>query len=673
MKKKFFLFFILIFIIVCKLYCAQNFITIAPSFFPEKIYENSKFAAAVKIKVNKPFHINSDKPLEDYLIPAELKVKTEPEENLVLESIHYSSGKIILSELTKEKLSVFPESGYAATVFKTGKLKNKKIKFSFVFSFQACDDKTCYLPSKATADADIIVINEDFKNKIAVPEWFKDLNISFFQNQNKSKQDKDTASITVSKSIVIPSSEKKENFIMTDTVAKTAITAEENKKNNNADEIKSNSPEMQNAVKEIISNKNDEGIKSIFYYIIFSLLGGLLLNVMPCVLPVISIKIFSFLSADKNDKTRLKVNTLFFIFGIFFVLIVFALIVVILKSAGELIGWGFQFQNPHFIGFMITVVFTFGLSMLGVFTLNPPQIGNAANSLSSSGEKVKSFFEGCLATFLATPCTAPFLGVALGFAFSQSAPIIIMIFLAISLGMSLPYFLIILFPSVIKIFPKPGRWMETVKQLMGFILMFTVIWLAAIFGKLTDNSIIYPMLIYLAIISLCAWIYGSFIAFINSGLKKKIYILLIISSVVAAYFYFVNSNIKKSQKNFDNNFLDYSIENGLRINKFDENKILDSRKKGKPVFIEFTAEWCLTCQMNKKNVLSDPSVIDLIKKKGIDYYRADWTKNDPNITAALKNYGRAGVPLYVYYSENSDKPFIFPEIITVKMLNDNFK
>ena len=376
------------------------------------------------------------------------------------------------------------------------------------------------------------------------------------------------------------------------------------------------------------------------------------------------------MSADKHNKSRLKKNNLSFIAGIFTTLMIFAATVIILKSAGEQVGWGFQFQNPYFISFMITIVYIFGLNMLGVFTLNPPVVDSAVNALAKTGGNSKAFLEGMLATILATPCTAPFLGVALGFAFSQSRFTIFAIFGAIAFGMSLPYIIIVFFPGLTNFFPRPGKWMETIKQIMGFILLLTGIWLAAILGKLTDNSIAYPLMIYFIILGICLWVYGNFIIYYSVKIKKIIGIMCLISVMTASYYLLILGNIKKILKVVpeNNSSSGTLIENGLTILKFDESKINESLQNGEPVFIEYTADWCLTCQMNKKNVLSRKKIIDMMIKNKIAYFRADWTKNDEGITESLKKYGRAGVPLYIFYKSKTNIPYIFPEIITEQML-----
>jgi thiol:disulfide interchange protein len=390
-------------------------------------------------------------------------------------------------------------------------------------------------------------------------------------------------------------------------------------------------------------------------------LGGLILNLMPCVLPVISLKIFSFIAQAGESPARIFRHGLAFAAGIFVWFLGLGLLVIGLKTGGAQVTWGaFQFQNSWFVVGLSVLVFLFALNLLGLFEITLP--GSAATSLdhaASRGGYAGSFFQGLFATLLATPCTAPFLGSALGFAFGQGAIVILAMFASVALGMSLPYLLLSARPGWRKWIPKPGTWMERFKQFMGFPLLATNLWLLWVLQNQRGSEAVLELLALFLVLGFCAWVYG---ASSRSGLLLLI-LLLVASGSIAVVGRRIAVSVPVSGT--------AEAKEGVIWVPYSPTALDALRAEGKPVFLDFTASWCLTCQFNERTAINVPAVRSLLREKGITAMKGDWTNSDPAITAALKSFGRVGVPLAVYYPlGKSSEPIVLPELLTEKIVLD---
>jgi thiol:disulfide interchange protein DsbD len=387
-------------------------------------------------------------------------------------------------------------------------------------------------------------------------------------------------------------------------------------------------------------------------------LGGLILNLMPCVLPVLSLKVFSLIRhAGENPGTAWKQGVAFTV-GVVISFWVLAGLLIALRAAGNHLGWGFQMQSPGFVLALIFLFFLLGLNLFGVFELGTSLVGLDAKASGRVGSGLtSSFLNGALATLAATPCTAPFMGSSVGFAAEQPPFVALLVFTALALGMAAPYLLLTIFPAALRFVPKPGAWMETVRQIMGFLLLATVIFLIYVFGALVGSEQIPALLAVLLVAGLAAWIYGRWA---GPGNAATVRLIALVLTLVA---------------------LDYAICRGVELSHampatttqessdgwqpWTPAAVDQALAQNKPVFVDFTAAWCLSCKVNEQVALETDAVRQAFAQKKVALFRADWTHSDPTISAVLEKYHRDGVPLYLLYSPAAkDSPQILPEVLT---------
>ena len=409
--------------------------------------------------------------------------------------------------------------------------------------------------------------------------------------------------------------------------------------------------------------------QGIFTFLLFGFLGGVILNLMPCVLPVISLKIFGFIQHAGQSRQKILRSGVAFAGGIFAWFIGLALFLIALKAAGREITWGgFQFTNPYFVLALSVIVLVFALNLFGVFEISLPQSATRG-VLGWTGAQgdVGSFFQGVFATVLATPCTAPFLGTALGFAFAQSPAIILWIFFAIAAGMSTPYLLLCAQPAWLRFLPKPGPWMLHVKQFMGFLLLATLLFLLYVLGAQRGLEGAIWASCFLLFVSIACWMKGSFIVATTSVAKRFVVFVLMLVLLIVSGVYFIGGKFHSTKLASANSQLHGDWQ------AFTPERLQTELEQGHSVFVDFTAAWCLTCKFNEASVLESAAVREAFQRHGIVKLRADWTNGDPVITKLLQQFGRPGVPLYVLYRGKSEKPIIFPELLTKSIILDKLE
>ena len=414
----------------------------------------------------------------------------------------------------------------------------------------------------------------------------------------------------------------------------------------------------------IASSSSSAPSRGILTFLFFGFLGGIILNLMPCVLPVISLKIFGFIQQAGQSRQKILRSGIAFAAGIFAWFIGLALLLIALKAAGHEITWGgFQFTNPYFVLSLGVIVLVFALNLFGVFEISLPQ--SATRGLlgwTGGQDEAGSFFQGVFATVLATPCTAPFLGTALGFAFAQSPAVILAMFVAIAAGMSAPYLLLCVQPAWLRFLPKPGPWMLHVKQFMGFLLLATLLFLLYVLGAQRGLEGAIWASCFLLMISIACWMKGAFFTPSASIRVRTIAALTMSILLLVSGVYFIGGKFRSANI--------ASADSRLRSDwqAFTPERLRAELEQGHSVFVDFTAAWCLTCKFNEASVLESGVVREAFQHHAIVKLKADWTNGDPVITKLLQQFGRPGVPLYVLYPGKSEEPIVFPELLTKSML-----
>jgi thiol:disulfide interchange protein/DsbC/DsbD-like thiol-disulfide interchange protein len=394
----------------------------------------------------------------------------------------------------------------------------------------------------------------------------------------------------------------------------------------------------------------------------FALLGGLILNLMPCVFPVLGIKVMGFVDAAHGQTSALRRQGLAFFIGVVVSFLALAGLMLALRVAGQSIGWGFQLQEPAFVAALAILFFLMALNLSGVFEMGM-KLQSLAGTAEMNAQKnplAGAFASGVLATVVATPCMAPGLGASVGYTLGQSAPIALAIFLAIGVGLALPVLLLSLFPAALKKLPKPGAWMETFKQFMAFPLYLTVVWLAWVLGSQTGNDGVAKLLVALTVFALAAWLYGRLQ--IRKPVLGAVFAMMLAGVGAAAAWSAARTELPAQSVAADSEWIPFTKE-----------KIAALRAEGKGVFVDFTATWCITCQVNKRVALNDADLVKRFGELNIVRMKADWTRKDAAITAALAEFGRNGVPLYVFYPPKSGEPVILPEVLTTSIVLDHVK
>ena len=397
---------------------------------------------------------------------------------------------------------------------------------------------------------------------------------------------------------------------------------------------------------------NEEGL-SLITALIFALIGGLILNLMPCVFPVISLKVLSFVSMGGSSPGKIRNHALVFTVGVIASFMLIALTIVLLKQAGNFVGWGFQLQSPLIVGLLSLVMVFISLVLISdnSFGESLTKLGNIG---SSENGYYSSFLTGVLAVVVASPCTAPFMGAALGYALIQPSGETVPIFLSLSLGFSLPYLLLAANPKLINFLPKPGDWMVTLKEFFAFPMLATALWLLWVFSLQVNQVLVIFLLIGWLLLALNFWIFQKDYKTIN----KIIFLGISIFSMI--YFLPETEDIETEKNTIIGSATEWyeGIEDDLR-------------DKNQPYFINFTAAWCITCQSNEITAFSKDGFKSLIEEKNIEYIKADWTNRNDAITRSLKKYGRSGVPFYVYWEPGFENPKILPAILTEQIIKNN--
>jgi thiol:disulfide interchange protein len=384
--------------------------------------------------------------------------------------------------------------------------------------------------------------------------------------------------------------------------------------------------------------------------IIFAMLGGAILNLMPCVFPVLSIKIMSLAAADRS---RLVIHGWVYTLGIVVCFVGFALALIVARTGGEAIGWGFQLQSPGLIAALSYLFFIMGLSMSGLIHFGGSLMG-AGQKLTQKSGLSGSFFTGVLAAVVASPCTAPFMGAALGFALTQPTYVALAVFAALGFGMALPLLLLCYLPLLADRLPKPGAWMDNLKHFLAFPLYLSAVWLLWVFGRQTNVSSMAALCVGAVAIAFGCWLLGRHTTGISHALRQ----LTIAASLfvaIALPWQQLNSSRAATESN--------------RWQAYSPELLAQLRSEGRPVFINLTADWCLTCLANERISLHAKTVEAAFDAQNVASIKGDWTNTAPQITALLSEYGRSGVPLYLWFpAQRAGKADVLPQLLSKDML-----
>jgi thiol:disulfide interchange protein DsbD len=408
--------------------------------------------------------------------------------------------------------------------------------------------------------------------------------------------------------------------------------------------------------------------------ILLAVLGGLILNLMPCVFPVLSIKAIGLVEQAKKHPATVRAKGLMFAAGVLCSMLTLAVVLLVLRAGGEHVGWGFQLQSPLFVTLMVYLLLAVGLNLSGVFEVGGG-LGGLGDGLTRGEGYRASFFTGVLTTLVATPCTAPFMAAAVGAALTQSPLVAVVIFAALGLGLSLPYLLLSFAPWTRHLLPKPGAWMETLKQIFAFPMYASAAWLLWVLAQQTSSLGLGAALAGAILIAFAGWAYQKSKSSRAHG-RLTALVTAVAAMAIALVLPFRYAGVAAAASGDSGNGGNGANAGGALARDpyawqpYNAARAAEISAAGRPLLINFTASWCLTCLVNERNAFDDSAVQAVFRDKGVTLMRGDWTNRDPAITKALSDFGRAGVPLYVVYNAKpgASEPLVLPQLLTANIV-----
>ena len=398
----------------------------------------------------------------------------------------------------------------------------------------------------------------------------------------------------------------------------------------------------------------------------FAFLGGLLLNLMPCVFPVLFLKGLALVNSGAEERHKLRTHGFVYTIGILFSFWALVGLLLGLRAAGATLGWGFQFQSPVFLLLMAGLLFFLGLSLAGQFEIGLT-LTSAGGSLAAKQGYAGSFFTGVLAVVVATPCTAPFMGAAVGYALAQPAGVTFAVFTALAFGLAAPYVALTLQPAWTRVLPKPGVWMDVLKQAISVPIFITVIWLVWVVAQAYGANLLFAVLSIFLLLAIAGWFLGRWPAKRWATTVAGLIVLTVVVACITAPKELASAPAASTPAQ---NSSEGSAPRDGAWQPWSADAVQHALAAGQPVFVDFTASWCLSCQVNERVALSQPEVQQAFASANVALFRADWTREDPAITEALTALGRSGVPVYALYTPGQSDPQLLPQVLTPGIVTD---
>jgi len=399
--------------------------------------------------------------------------------------------------------------------------------------------------------------------------------------------------------------------------------------------------------------------------LLLAIVGGMILNLMPCVFPVLMLKVLSLVESSTESRSTARSHALLYAAGVVASCMALAGVLLALQAGGAQLGWGFQLQSPRVVTSLALLMFVIGLNLAGVF-----EVGGTFQRLSgrvqTGGGAQGAFFSGVLTTLLATPCTAPFMGGAIAFALTAPAILALGVFAALGIGIAIPYVVISFVPALGRLLPRPGNWMNTFKQLMAFPMFATALWLVWVLGLQSGFGAVIGVLVSMLLLALTLWIFGQTVVPHAGRVRRWMGTLAVLIGLGISLGWAMRA--AATNVGVENQSSSGVDQFGLQWESFSDARLAELLAQNRAIYLDFTAAWCITCQVNKQLVFSSSQVTESLRTKNVALLRADWTNRDAAIAQKLATYGRRGVPLNLLYAPGAGNPHIFPTILTASIV-----
>lgn len=580
------------------------------------------------VRIEQGWHVNSHKPTYEYLIPTTVEVALPA--GWDAPKLTYPKGEIARFTFAEEPLSVFQGEVPIVAAFQVPRAQSVgEVPLRVKVTYQACNDTQCLPPVEHVEQAALRIGEAGVAREQG---WFA--------------RERAAGATSSAASEGGPAGS-----------GPAGTTAQGAAGQPNAPGAASSVPDGGASSSAAINDTG--GARSVLWMLALGLLGGLILNAMPCVLPVLSIKVFALVKHANLSRRAVATAGLATTFGILASFWALATAAVLARNAGAAVGWGLHFQQPAFVALLAVVVVLFSLNLWGIFEIQlPGRLATAAGGGAREGI-AGHFVTGLFATLMATPCSAPFLGTAVGFALGQPALTVFAIFTAVGLGMASPYLLLAAWPRAARLLPKPGMWMVRLKEVMGFLLAGAAVWLFYVLAQQVSAASLALVQLGLLLLALVVWLGRA----ARAGVTRAAAIAAVLA--VAAGTVWVAEAAPPAHRST----LAEQPRSLIAWQPFERTKAEQLAAAGTPVFVDVTADWCVTCKVNERLVLDTPEVAGAFGRNGVVAMRGDWTTRDRAIGDFLAKYGRYGIPFYMLYRPG-EEPHVFPELITRDLIID---